>query len=103
LDWSPDGTQIVFSDALPGTSQMAIYSFHLQSGEKRKLTSPQAEDWGDWDPRFSPGGQTLAFKRVRAYWLDTVYLMPAAGGPLRRVTKGSASVWGHDWMLKGEG
>jgi Tol biopolymer transport system component len=103
IDWSPDGTHIVFSDESPGTGRMAIHSFHLQTGEKRKLTSPQAEDWGDWDPRLSSDGKTLAFKRVRGYWLDTVYLMPAAGGPLRRVTKVSASVWGHDWMPKGDG
>src|SRR5690606_11456562 len=94
---------IVFSDTLPGTGRMAIYSFHLQTGEKQKLTSPPAEDWGGWDPRYSPDGKTLAFKRVRGYWLDAVYLMPAAGGPLTRITGDSASIWGHDWMPKGDG
>jgi Tol biopolymer transport system component/serine/threonine protein kinase len=103
LDWSPDGTQIVFSDALPETDRLAIYSFNVQTGAKRKLTSPPAEDWGDWDPRFSPDGTTLAFKRVRGYSLDAVYLMPSAGGPLRRVTKDPASISGHDWMPKGDG
>jgi len=40
---------------------------------------------------------------VRGYWLDTVYLMPAAGGPLTRITRGSGSIWGHAWMPKGDG
>ncbi len=103
LDWSPDGTQIVFSDAPPGTGQLALYAFHPHTGEKRKLTSPPAEDWGDWDPKLSPDGKTLAFKRVRGYWLDAVYLMPAAGGPIRRITKDSRSIWGHTWTPNGDG
>jgi len=103
IDWSPDGTQVVFSDALPATDQLAIYTFNVHTGEKRKLTSPPAGDWGDWDPQFSPDGRTLAFKRVHSFWSDAIYLMPASGGPARRVTNGSSGIWGHAWMPNGNG
>ncbi len=103
IDWSPDGTQVVFSDALPATDQLAIYTFNVHTGEKRKLTSPPAGDWGDWDPQFSPDGRTLAFKRVQGFWSDAIYLMPASGGPARRVTNGSSGIWGHAWMPNGNG
>ncbi|MCL4854681.1 MAG: PD40 domain-containing protein, partial [Bryobacteraceae bacterium] len=103
IDWSPDGTQVVFSDASPATHQLAIYTFNVHTGEKRKLTSPPAADWGDWDPEFSPDGRTLAFKRVQGFWSDAIYLMPASGGPVRRVTNGSGGIWGHAWMPNGNG
>jgi Tol biopolymer transport system component len=102
IDWSPDGTQLAFSDAAPGGGNLAIYLFNLKSGEKRKLTSPPPEDWGDWSPALSPDGQTIAFKRVTTYWVDDIYLVPVAGGKVRRVTADRRGIWGHDWMPDGE-
>jgi serine/threonine protein kinase len=102
LDWSPDGSRIVFSDAL-ATDQLVIYSFHLNTREKRKLTSPPAGYWGDWDPKFSPDGKTLAFKRVRDFWADSIFLMPAEGGLARRATGELAGIWGHAWLPSGDG
>ncbi|MCC6856996.1 MAG: serine/threonine-protein kinase [Bryobacterales bacterium] len=102
LDWSPDGSQIVFSDLVPGTEQLAIYAFDVNSRTRRRLTSPPRGDWGDWDPRFSPDGRTLAFKRVRGFWRDAVYLM-AAGGRIRRLVEDSDVIWGHAWMPDGNG
>ena len=52
IDWSPDGTQIAFSDTVPSLHELAVYVFDLKTGEKRKLTSPPVNIWGDWDPKF---------------------------------------------------
>jgi eukaryotic-like serine/threonine-protein kinase len=79
IDWSPDGTQMAFSDASPASDQLSIYLFNLQTGEKRKLTAPPPQVWGDWDPKFSPDGETVAFKRVTEYWADDIYLVPTVG------------------------
>ena len=84
IDWSPDGKQLAFSDLLPDTTRNAIYFYDMLSGEKRELTDPPDGIWGDWDPKFSPDGRRLAFKRVTAFWSDDLYVVPSAGGsPIR--------------------
>jgi eukaryotic-like serine/threonine-protein kinase len=102
IDWSPDGKKLIFSDQPPGSTQLAIYSFNLQTGEKIKLTTPPAAIWGDWSPKFSPDGKTIAFKRVTDYWLDEIYLIPAAGGAARQMTSIKAGIWGHAWTANGD-
>lgn len=74
---------MAFSDADPLSTNISIYLFNLKTGEKRKLTTPPPGDWGDWDPRFSPDGQTVAFKRVTDFLVDDIYLVPVAGVPRR--------------------
>jgi Tol biopolymer transport system component len=101
IDWSPDGTQLAFSDAVPGLDYVAIYLFNLGTGEKRNLTSPPPEDTGDWDPKFSPDGRTVAFKGVTGFWADDIYVVPTAGGRLRRITAARRGIWGHAWTADG--
>lgn len=102
IDWSPDGERIVFSDQPPGSSQLVIYAFNLRTGEKTKLTTPPEGVWGDWSPKFSPDGETIAFKRVTDYWLDDIYLMPAAGGSPQQLTSIKAGIWNHAWTADGD-
>jgi len=102
IDWSPDGSELAFSDVPPGSGRLAIYLFNLRTGKQRQLTSAPAEDWGDWDPKFSPDGQTVAFKRVAGFWADDLYTVPAAGGTPRRVTAERRGIWGHAWMRDGK-
>ena len=102
LDWSPDGNELAFSDAWPGgTEQLALYLLNLRTGKTQRLTSPPENDWGDWDPRFSPDGSTLAFKRVSGFWVDDLYLVSRGGGPPRRLTWTGRGIWGHAWMPDG--
>ena len=103
VDWSPDSKLVAFSDAAPGTKRpLAIYLYNLQTGEKRKLTSPSSEVWGDWNPKFAPDGRTIAFKRSVGFWVDDVYLVPAGGGQERQFTANRRAIWGHAWMPDGK-
>ncbi|MBV9268434.1 MAG: PD40 domain-containing protein [Acidobacteriaceae bacterium] len=102
IDWSPDGTELAFSDVLPGTARVALYLLNLRVGKTRRLTSPPAGNWGDWSPRFSPDGSTIAFKRVTGFWLDDLYLVARHGGATRRLTATQRGIWGHTWWPDGK-
>lgn len=102
IDWSPDGTELAFSDAMPGTERLAIYLQKLQTGKTRRLTSPPKDDWGDWNPKFSPDGSTVAFKRVGGFWFDDMYLVAERGGVPRRLTATRRGIWGHAWLPDGK-
>ena len=101
IDWSPDGNELAFSEAIPGSERLAVYLFNLTTRDKRKLTSPPPGDWGDWDPKFSPDGLMVAFKRVTTFWTDDIYLVPALGGASRRLTSNGRGIWGHAWVSDG--
>jgi serine/threonine protein kinase len=47
IDWSPDGTQLTFSETMPASDRLAIYLLNMRTRKKRRLTSPPSEDWGD--------------------------------------------------------
>jgi serine/threonine protein kinase len=102
IDWSPDGGELAFSDASLVPTQLSIYLYSLRSGVKRKLTDPPPLADGDWNPKFSPDGLTVAFKRVIGYWADEIYLVPAAGGSPRRLTDARGGIWGHAWTADGK-
>jgi Tol biopolymer transport system component len=101
IDWSPDGNELAFSDASLVPTKLAIYLFSLRTGRKRRLTSPPPLASGDWNPKFSPDGLTVAFKRVIGFWADDIYAVPVAGGTPRRVTNAMRGIWGHAWTADG--
>jgi eukaryotic-like serine/threonine-protein kinase len=102
IDWSPDGNELAFSEAWPaGTHRLALYLLNLRTGKTQRLTSPPENEWGDWNPKFSPDGSTLAFKRVSGFWVDDLYLVSRGGGPPRRLTSTRRGIWGHAWMPDG--
>jgi len=102
VDWSPNGVQLAFSEFVPQSERLAIYLLNLRTGEKRRLTSPSPEHEGDWNPKFSPDGRIIAFKRVSGFWADDLYTVPVAGGEPRRVTWDRRGIWGHAWTADGK-
>ena len=59
ISWSPDGELLAFSDRASRNELPSIFLLSLDSSEVRRLTSSPSR-W-DFDPRFSPDGQTVAF------------------------------------------
>jgi eukaryotic-like serine/threonine-protein kinase len=76
LAWSPDGNWLVVSDRASPREPFALFLLSLENGEKRRLTSPQAQLAGDSGPTFSPDGHTLAFSRTVDSFLSDLYLLP---------------------------
>jgi Tol biopolymer transport system component len=102
MDWSPDGRQLAFSDFMPQPDRMALYLSDPKTGEKRQLTSPPADLPGDWNPKFSPDGHTIAFKRASGFWADDMYTIPISGAEPRRVTWDRRGILGHAWTADGK-
>ena len=85
LSWSPDGKLLAYSDHASHSeaSNSSIFLLSLDSLEVRTLTSP-LHSKGDFDPVFSPDGQTLAFVRVSQE--SSIYTIPVAGGQEHRLS-----------------
>ena len=108
MDWSPDGSFIVFQ----GNSQFnesAIYRVELASGVVTQLTSPGSRD--DELPVISPDGSTILFIRhdfggEASTW--DLFTVPSGGGAVTQVTLEFASVFfgtiniTFDWSPDGQ-
>jgi len=57
IAWSPDSRKIVYSSARDGAPRLVLYDFG--SATETALTAAE----GDYAPRFSPDGRTIAFVR----------------------------------------
>ncbi len=100
LAWFPDGTAIAFVYRASPQESNSIYALSLQTGEKRRLTSPGPTS-SDNLPALSPDGKSLAFIRKNPLMSNAIYLSPIAGGELRRLTWDNRDVLGLTWTADG--
>ena len=101
LSWSPDGKFLAVPDRTSPEEPFAIFLVSVESGEKRRLTSPPAQSLADHSPAFSPDGRTLAFVRQSAVVIANVYLVQVAGGEPRRLTFKDQQMLGLAWTPDG--
>ena len=85
LDWFPDGKQLVISETSKSTEASPLEALNVDTGERRRLTSPPPNSIGDADPIFSPDGQTLAFVRYTAVDTTELHLISMADGNARQL------------------
>ena len=103
LSWSPDGKYLALADKNAPREPYSIFLLSVETGEKRKLTSPPNESVGDLIPQFSPDGKTIAFVRVfSSAPTNDVYVLPfntdgRPGGEPRRLTHDERSIFGLNW------
>jgi Tol biopolymer transport system component/DNA-binding winged helix-turn-helix (wHTH) protein len=103
LDWSPDGKWLVVSDFNPPQEPtiLSLFLVERETGEKIKLTSPQAGTAGDRFPAFSPDGKTVAFFRFISDAVGDLYLVSVAGGEPKRLTFDDAGAIFPTWTPDG--
>lgn len=75
LAWSPDAKWLATSDRDSPDEPFGLYLLSVESGEKRKLTTPPPQSFGDFEPSFSPDGRTLAFVRETGAGSSDVFLL----------------------------
>lgn len=106
LSWSSSGKYLATVDKAAQRDPQSIFLLSLETGDKRKLTSPPAEFFGDGAPRFSPDGKTLAFQRSSSVAQEEIYLLPLTSdgrpqGQPRRLTFDEREIFGLDWTTDG--
>lgn len=107
--WSPDGRTLALVDKAAEDEPWCIYLLSLETGERRKFTTPPAQTDGDTTVAFSPDGRTLAFVRSHNLVGDVdvylapgdIYLAPVAGGNAVRLTFGEKTINGLAWTPDG--
>lgn len=95
-DWLPDGSGIIAgleAETDGAASPLAI--MRLDTGTWQPLAYAHAAGTVEFDPRFSPDGKQLAFRRGISH--SDVWAMPATGGNPRRLTRMQESISGWAW------
>ncbi len=100
IDFSPDGKTLAVSDRASPAESIGIFLVSVETGEKRRLTSPKSAT-ADLMPRFSPDGQTIAFDRDITAQLADIDTVPVNGGEAKRVSGDNRAIEGLAWMPDG--
>jgi Tol biopolymer transport system component/DNA-binding winged helix-turn-helix (wHTH) protein len=105
LTWSPDGNSLVISDRDSPKEPAGLFLLAIDTGEKRRLTSPPSQARGDRCPAFSPDGRTLAFSRTVDVSADLHLLAISDAlqplGEAKRITLGNLSGYAPAWTEDG--
>jgi Tol biopolymer transport system component len=106
IAWTSDSRRLIVEDKASMTDSFGLFSLDVESGERRRLTSPPWEAPGDRSPALSPDGRTLAFVRVSAFGISNIHLMALGleGFPAsepRRLTREKADITEVVWTGDG--
>lgn len=101
LSFSPDGQFLAHANLDSSNNDAGIFTINLQTGEKTRLTVPDAPAV-DHTPRFSPDGKSLAFIRYFSSFRREIFVIPAGGGEARQITSDDARIYGLAWNADGE-
>jgi Tol biopolymer transport system component len=103
VSWSPDGRYLAYGDRDNPEDRVGIFLLDLETGARRKLTAPPDEYLvGDYSPRFSPDGESVAFVRAAVLTNPDIWIAPLDGEEPRRLTSGLRSATGLSWTPDGE-
>lgn len=99
MDWTPDGSGLVYSHFPEAADASAARLRVVDSGTGNTVPLSYATEPGlhDWMPRYSPDGRWLAFLRGR-FPHQKLMVMPAGGGRPVTVPTDVKLRTGYDWM-----
>ncbi len=101
FDFTPDGQALVTALRLQGAqSDLTLVKWNIASGVKEPFRYQRSPGDQDLEPRYSPDGRWIAFRRGLAPYSD-LYLMRADGGEVRALTHVSSRIRGYTWTADG--
>jgi serine/threonine protein kinase/sugar lactone lactonase YvrE len=106
LAWTSDGKSLIVTDRNSDSEPPGLFVLSVESGEKRRLTSPAEKVFVDSQPAFSPDGRTLAFIGEVAVGVRDIYLLALSEdfqpiGEPKRLTSENHLTFSPVWTLRG--
>lgn len=101
LSWSPDGEWLAFSDRDKPEDPHSIFLLSPETLEKKKITTPPSDFWGDLDPEFSPDSKKIALTRYAGEGLQDLYVINVDGTNEERLTFDNMNMSSYVWSKNG--
>jgi len=101
LDWSPDGTRLVYSAPEGRAGNQGLFELTIGDFKVRPLAMERPDPAGDFQPRYSPDGGTLAWIGLDQAGRTGLFLAPAEGGEGHALVRGLAELQGLAWDADG--
>ncbi len=101
LDWSPDGTTIVYSFQDSIAVPYHIHALSLSNSESHQMTFPPLGTWGDDLAAISPNGKWIAFHRSITGDSNAILIIPFSGGQERQINSDNHPILGLAWSEDG--
>ena len=102
-DWTPDDSGLLMGTVVKSASEPSspLRLLDIASGKWRTLDYEISRGDIDLDPRYSPDGRWIVFRRNIS--LSDLWKMPASGGKPQRLTSIKSDIRGWDWLPDGSG
>ena len=97
--YSPDGKYLAIVDKDSAEAPKSIYLLSIETGEKRRVTTPPQGTNGDYYPAFSRDGKKLAFVRSTSFLATDLYTLSLRGGEPKRLTSDNLLIQGLTWSV----
>lgn len=99
FDFAPGDQDLVIGLRDGGTqSDVSLSRWNIATGTGKPLQYQRASGDQDIEPRYSPDGRWLAFRRGFSPYSD-LYVMRADGGEARQITHLSGTLRGYTWTV----
>lgn len=102
LDWSPDGTSLVYAERGAADLAFGLYHLSLQNLTRTALTEATVPLQRDHLPVYSPDGRQIAFLRLLPSGLKSIYTMPSDGGIPRPLQTPHTRIEALTWHSDGD-
>ena len=76
MTWCPDSSCLILTDSQGDEKPDALFVVSIETGEKRRLTTPSRDDLADTDPALSPDARWLVFRRDVAPFSGRLQIVP---------------------------